>query len=68
MGFFAGKKKKEIQENIENLERSLPRLTTVENVTGIYNKKAEELDQQESNAFAQLEKDLRAKYPLPTLN
>lgn len=66
LGFFAGKKKKEIQANIENLERSLTGLTTVERVTGLYNKKAEELGQQERNALAQLEKDLRAKYPLPS--
>ena len=66
LGFFAGKKKKEIQANIENLERSLSGLTTVENTTGLYNKKAEELDLQERNALAQLEKDLRAKYPLPS--
>lgn len=68
LGFFAGKKKREIQDNIDNLERSLKGLTTVGSVTGLYTKKFAELDQHERNAIVQLEIELRAKYPLPSKN
>lgn len=67
LGFFAGKKKRELQAKIDNSYRSMSELVTVASVTSHYDNMAAELGDQERNTLAQLEKDLRAKYPLPTL-
>lgn len=66
LGLFSGKKKKEIQLKIDELEHSLEMLPATDEVVLLYNNRIEELNQQEKDDISKLEKDLREKYPLPS--
>lgn len=68
LGIFSGKRKKELNSKIEEMHRVLAGIPVLKDVIAYYNQKESELNQEEHNALARLERDLRAKYPLPVKN
>lgn len=65
LGFFSGKRKKELQASIAQLEQQLWHMPTVDSVKSAYQKKLDDLNHQESAELQRTEQELRSKYPLP---
>lgn len=66
LGFFSGKRKKELEFKISKAEQQLSCMLTVTQVESVYQKKLDELDAKENAQFSRERDDLRKfKYPLP---
>lgn len=66
LGFFAMKRKKELEAKIQAAYEALSSIETVEKVTSKYSGLIRELEQKEESEIREAERTLRAKYPLPT--
>lgn len=65
LGFFAGKKKREFQSQIDRLEQELASIITVTMVTQEYKEKINMVVSQKNNEIRSVEERIRRKYPLP---
>lgn len=66
LGFFAMKRKKELEAKIQAAYEAMSSIDTVEKVISKYSGLIKELEQKEESEIRGVERALRSKYPLPT--
>ena len=66
LGFFAMKRKKELEAKIQAAYEAMSSIDTVEKVISKYSGLIKELEQKEESEIRGVERTLRSKYPLPT--
>lgn len=65
LGLFSGKRKKELQIQMESVKRQLGGLQSSDQVRQHYQQIISKLDSEEKSAISRAEQAIRAKYPLP---